>query len=279
MQLEARANESHPCVLLVADDPDHRVIFRSFLEHRGWRVTEADAADSAYAVIDETAVGVVVVDLGGTNGWSLLETLGVRPERPRLLCVTGDARLGSRDRATRLGADGYLTKPIQLAELGDVVARLGSAAPLRRPHRPAPTASDRPALPSRDARPLVLLMDDDEDARVIYRDMLGFAGYEVLAASDGVEGLRFAEARRPDVVVTDLHMPGMNGIEVARTLRASEEPPPLIAVTADSLGIRAAEPAAGAEPLFDEVLVKPVTPGELVRRVRLYVSPSEGEAA
>jgi two-component system response regulator MprA len=122
-------------------------------------------------------------------------------------------------------------------------------------------------------------MDDDEDARVIYRDMLGFAGYEVLAACDGVEGLRYAEARRPDVVVTDLHMPGMNGIEVAKTLRASQEPPPLIAVTADSLGIHAAEPSAGEEPLFDEVLVKPVTPGELVRRVRLYAPPPEGEAA
>jgi two-component system response regulator MprA len=122
-------------------------------------------------------------------------------------------------------------------------------------------------------------MDDDDDARTIYRDMLGFAGFEVVAACDGIEGLRYAEARRPDVVVTDLHMPGMNGIEVAKTLRAGEEPPPLIAVTADSLGIRAAEPREGDPPLFNEVLVKPVSPGELVRRVRLYVAPPEGEAA
>jgi CheY-like chemotaxis protein len=126
----------------------------------------------------------------------------------------------------------------------------------------------------------VLLLEDDDDARSIYRDMLGYAGFEVVAACDGIEGLRYAEARRPDVVVTDLHMPGMNGIEVAKTLRASDEPtPPLIAVTADSLGIRAAEPRTGGEPLFDEVLVKPVTPGELVRKVRLYVSPPEGDAA
>ena len=102
--------------------------------------------------------------------------------------------------------------------------------------------------------------------------------YEVLAASDGIEGLRFAEARRPDVVVTDLHMPGMNGIEVAKTLRAGDEPPPLIAVTADSLGIGAAESRQGQAPLFDEILIKPVTPGELVRRVRHYVVPP-GEAA
>jgi CheY-like chemotaxis protein len=81
------------------------------------------------------------------------------------------------------------------------------------------------------------------------------------------------------VVVTDLHMPRMNGIEVAKTLRATEEPPPLIAATADSLGIGAAEPRDGEEPLFDEVLVKPVTPRELVRKIRLYVTPPEGNAA
>ena len=137
----------------------------------------------------------------------------------------------------------------------------------------------RSDTPLRDPRPLVLLLEDDDDARTIYRDMLGYAGFEVVAACDGIEGLRCAEARRPDVVVTDLHMPGMNGIEVARTLRASRQtPPPLIAVTADSLGIHAAEPEDGDAPLFDEVLVKPVTPGELVRKVRLYVSPEDNAA-
>src|SRR5688500_12473333 len=73
--------------------------------------------------------------------------------------------------------------------------------------------------PSDRTRPVVLLLEDDDDARTIYRDMLDFAGYEVIAACDGIEGLRHAEARSPDVVVTDLHMPGLNGLEVARTLR------------------------------------------------------------
>jgi two-component system response regulator MprA len=153
----------------------------------------------------------------------------------------------------------------------------GAAARVRRA-LPAPGPQRAPS--SRlTQRPLILLMEDDDDARTIYRDMLGFSGFDVVAACDGLEGLQYAEACRPDVVVTDLHMPRMNGIEVAKTLRATEEPPPLIAVTADSLGIRAAEPREGEEPLFDEVLVKPVTPGELVRKVRLYVTPPEGTAA
>ena len=166
----------------------------------------------------------------------------------------------------------------KLARWRELVAQRGGASTRgwsRRPEAGSPPSS----LSLRSPKPLVLLMEDDDDARTIYRDMLGFSGFDVLAACDGLEGLRFAEARRPDVVVTDLHMPGMNGIEVAKTLRATQEPPPLIAVTADSLGIRAAEPRPGDEPLFDEVLVKPVTPGELVRKILLYVSPPEGTAA
>jgi len=124
---------------------------------------------------------------------------------------------------------------------------------------------------------VVLLLEDDDDARIIYRDMLDFAGFEVITACDGIEGLRCAEARHPDVVVTDLHMPGLNGIEVARMLRAADDQTPaLIAVTADSLGIHAAEHEAGDAPLFDEVLVKPVSPGKLVRPVRAYATPPEG---
>jgi two-component system capsular synthesis sensor histidine kinase RcsC len=101
----------------------------------------------------------------------------------------------------------------------------------------------------------------------------------VVAACDGVEGLRYAETRPPDVVVTDLHMPGMNGVEVARTLRVeSGAVPAIIAVTADSLGVSAAREIQGQHPLFDEVLVKPVTPGDLVRTVRAYVPAPEDEA-
>ena len=73
-------------------------------------------------------------------------------------------------------------------------------------------------------------------------------------------------------------MPGMNGVEVARTLREeSGLAPAIIAVTADSLGVNAALEVVGDLPLFDEVLVKLVSPVELVRTVRAYVPAPEGD--
>jgi CheY-like chemotaxis protein len=290
-------------LLLLEDDWDHRNVFRDFLQHRGWTVREATQAASARSLLASERIDVVVVDLGGTNGWALLEELGSQSVRPRLVCLTGDARNESRHRATALGADRYLVKPIPLRDLADAVDRLAgppakavpadpvTGAPRERTDAPpsrwargsAPKrgarAQDAPSGASEPHRPIVLLLEDDDDARVIYRDMLDFAGYDVVAASDGIEGLRYAEARTPDIVVTDLHMPGMNGLEVARTLR--EEPgsnPTIIAVTADSLGVHAARQAHGDRPLFDEVLVKPVSPGELVRTVQSYVPAPENEA-
>ena len=142
-----------PCVLLVEDDSDHRTVFRSFLERRGWRVAEAGEAAPSHDLIGSPDVGVVVVDLGGTDGWSLLETVGASAHQPPLLCLTGDARPSSRERATRLGADVYLTKPIRLAEFGDWIARLGGG-PVgvrvsRRPSRSDRTQRKRAWGPSR----------------------------------------------------------------------------------------------------------------------------------
>lgn len=302
------SESSRGSVLLLEDDWDHRNVFRHYLEHRGWVVREATEAGPARALVASEHPDAVVLDLGGTNGWTLLEELGTSVARPRLICVTGDARPESRDRAARLGADDYLLKPIPLRRLAEAVERLvdptgaspsrpsasapASTAvptpPVQAPRRnrtggPRPAAGEpvRAAETAERARPVVLLLEDDDDARVIYRDMLDFAGYEVIAASDGVEGLRYAETCPPDVVVTDLHMPGMNGLDVARTLRQESGglAPAIIAVTADSLGLGAARVTDSDRPLFDEVLVKPVSPGELVRAVRSYAPPvneSEG---
>jgi CheY-like chemotaxis protein len=153
-------------------------------------------------------------------------------------------------------------------------APTGAVDPTLQDSQPMAAAEDGAS-----SRPTVLLLEDDDDARAIYRDMLVFAGFHVVAAADGIEGLRYAEAQLPDIVVTDLHMPGMNGVEVARTLHADDKPcPPIIAVTADSLGPNPGGQWAEARQLFSEVLVKPVSPGHLVRTVQCYVSPTKTPA-
>jgi CheY-like chemotaxis protein len=84
--------------------------------------------------------------------------------------------------------------------------------------------------------PLVLLVEDDRDTREMYSEYLTYSGLRVAEASSGSRALERAREQTPDVVVTDIAMPGMDGIELSRQLRSS--PPtrdvPIIAVTGNS---------------------------------------------
>ncbi len=65
----------------------------------------------------------------------------------------------------------------------------------------------------------VLVVEDDATVRDVLTTLLGFDGFEVLAASDGPEGLRMAEEMRPDVILLDVVLPGIDGLEVCRAVR------------------------------------------------------------
>jgi CheY-like chemotaxis protein len=112
---------------------------------------------------------------------------------------------------------------------------------------------------ARDNAPLVLLVEDDRDTREMYSEFLSYSGMRVTEASSGSRAVDSARAERPDVIVTDIAMPGMDGIELSRKLRASEptRDVPIIAVTG-SLSEGAREAGANV------VLEKPCSPDELL---------------
>src|SRR5574339_492346 len=67
----------------------------------------------------------------------------------------------------------------------------------------------------------VLVVEDDEDTRMLYTDGLGYVGYRVITAATGVEGLRAARDQHPDVILLDVSLAGADGWEVIRCLKAS----------------------------------------------------------
>lgn len=112
-------------------------------------------------------------------------------------------------------------------------------------------------MPSRP--PHVLLVEDDRDTREMYSHYLSYSGMNVTEAPSGPRALERARAQRPDVVVTDIAMPGMDGLELSRILRA-EAPTrdvPIIVVSGNATD-RAFD--AGC----DVVLEKPCSPDELL---------------
>ena len=116
------------------------------------------------------------------------------------------------------------------------------------------------------ARRTVLVVDDDRDTREIWRAYLQHHGYLVLLAADGAEGMRTAFAQGPDVVVVDLQMPGLDGLQLTRHLKEHRltSATPVIVVSAhagEEFRNRAGE--AGC----DGYLAKPCTPAQLLEEI------------
>jgi putative two-component system response regulator len=114
----------------------------------------------------------------------------------------------------------------------------------------------------------VLVADDTESVRNLFAELLGADGYRVLTASDGDEALESAQRHRPDILLLDVRMPGVDGIEVCRRVKSTPETrfTPVILVTglADS-----ADRIEGIEAGADDFLTKPVNSHELRARVRV----------
>ena len=120
----------------------------------------------------------------------------------------------------------------------------------------------------------LLVVDDNRDARVIYKTILGHCGALVTAVASAGAAVRALKQIQPDVILTDLSMPGHDGLWLARWLRRREMKTgihvPTVAITArDDLYSREAMPDVG----LDDWLVKPVSHRDLVRVVAHLASP------
>ena len=110
----------------------------------------------------------------------------------------------------------------------------------------------------------ILVVDDEPSIAQIAGDYLRHGGFGVISATNGVDALALARAQRPDLIVLDLGLPRMDGIEVARTLRR-EGNVPIIMLTAR---IEESDRLAGLELGADDYMTKPFSPRELVARVK-----------
>ena len=116
----------------------------------------------------------------------------------------------------------------------------------------------------------ILLIEDQEDNRRIVRDLLTSVGYELIEAVTGEEGVTLAERHRPDLILMDVLLPGLNGYDATRLIKSKPELQqiPIIAVTSYALSgddIKALE--AGC----DAYIAKPFSPRELLAKIREFL--------
>lgn len=120
----------------------------------------------------------------------------------------------------------------------------------------------------------ILLVDDEKEILEVCRDYLKASGYDVVTAKDGMQGLFFAKKEKPDLIVTDLSMPEMDGIDLTRNIR-KESNVPIIMLTAR---VEETDKLIGLEIGADDYITKPFSPRELVARVKVMLRRVAGDA-
>jgi len=119
----------------------------------------------------------------------------------------------------------------------------------------------------------ILVVDDDANASRLVKLYLQKDGYSVMVAADGREALEIARDKKPDLIVLDLMMPHVDGLEVCRRLR-QESDVPIIMLTARTTD---ADKLTGLDMGADDYVTKPFSPGELAARVRAVLRRLPGE--
>ena len=116
------------------------------------------------------------------------------------------------------------------------------------------------------ANELILVVEDNDKNRKLVRDVLTFKGYEIIEAETGEEGVRLAQERRPSLVLMDIRLPGIDGIEALRRLRAEEATReiPIMAMTAS---VMTADRRKITDAGFDAFQSKPLKVSDFVAAV------------
>lgn len=116
----------------------------------------------------------------------------------------------------------------------------------------------------------ILVVEDHEDNRRIMRDLLTSSGYEVIEAVTGIEGVTAAETYRPDLILMDIQLPGIDGYEATRQIKANPnlQKVPIIVVTSYALS---GDDVKAFEAGCDAYVAKPFSPRDLLAKIREYV--------
>lgn len=234
-------------VFLVEDDHPLSALMTVYLRHAGFSVNNFDSVGSCIQQLDLHSPHAVVIDPNitgdGHASFSAINQIKARVmQNVPIIFLSARSDMHTRLRALRAGCATYMTKPIDFSVL--VKTLINTIATNEITHK-------------------VMIVDDEEIVANYHAEILRNAGMDVICVSQPMKSLQRAAEFKPDLVVLDMHMPDINGIELATLLRQDEKflLLPIIFVTADtSLRLRQSIESLGVNGL----LTKPVDMNALV---------------
>ncbi len=249
-------------ILVIEDNELNMKLVRSLLELGGYKVIAVSNAEDGIAYLRSERPDLVLMDiqLPGMNGLeatrTIREEMGLK-DLP-VVALSSYAMQGDDQKALDAGCDGYITKPIETRYFLKTIGGYLSQSVQKKVSTQKKGTHHRPRI---------LIVDDDPRNVKLLNAKLANEGYELIEAYSGEEALETVENTIPDLILLDVMMPGIDGYEVIRALKMSEDTRriPIILITAlDSIEDKLKGLKAGA----DEFLTKPVNASELRIRIK-----------
>lgn len=234
-------------VLVVDDDAELRGAIAEYLQSKGFEVAEAENGLEALLKVKRVRPDAVIMDvmMPRLGGLDALKRVRAFDPQMAVIVVTGTEDPGLKDQALSLGAAAFHAKPFNFADLLPALGRpKRSEEPAEKPER----LSD--ALASPVPSPFtgrILVVDDEMEIRTVLEEFLTQQGYQVGSAEDGATAVRIAIEKVPDVILLDINMPKLSGLEALTAIRAINPGIKVIMISAQSdLGIAKRSLAYGA---------------------------------
>jgi CheY-like chemotaxis protein len=222
-------------VLVIDDERLVRELLRDVLSRQGYQVVMAENGPKGLQLFKEHKPDVTLLDLHmwEMNGIDVLEQIRILEPAARVVMLTGDGGDELEEQARRLGVTDFLRKSISpqalLATVAGITQGKGERPATSTAAAMKPSSSKR--APSNGKRMTILLVDDEIMVCNMVKKFLSGLGYTVRTAGSGAEALKHVDQETPDMVVLDMYMPGLNGLQLIRKLRERHYSGGIIALT------------------------------------------------
>lgn len=212
-------------ILLIDDEGIVRGALKAVLSQQGHDVSIASSGSVGLASLKQQTPDLVILDrdLPGMTGSQVLEEIRKISPAVRVIVLTGNPYAKGEEKYRALGISAFLSKGIGIEALLKVVAR--ETAPAAGRGVEAKKSGSSPS-PER-----ILVADDDESIRTILTRFLEGKGYQVMTASNGQEALDALPGFKPHLLLLDIDMPVLSGLQVLRRLRELPKPPGVIMIS------------------------------------------------
>jgi two-component system cell cycle response regulator len=232
------------------------------------------------AAAQSAAFDLILCDilLPKMDGYEVARTLRGDPasKRTPLVAVTALAMAGDSEKVLGSGFNGYISKPIDptafVPQVEAYLVRTAWKAKPGVPDKTAPAADSRANAPQPPHKGKVLVVDNIPVNSELLRATLEPSGYKVHVASSAREGLDLARKGQFDLIVSDLHMPGLDGLELARLVRADGQLATLAFIVISASQMTERERAEALAAGADDCIARPIEPEEILARVEAVLT-------